>query len=45
MEIAEIPTNKFMVGVQYHPELNSTIFEPNPVILEFIKAIDKYGIE
>jgi len=45
MEIAEIPTNKFMVGVQYHPELNSTIFEPNPVILGFIKAIDKYGIE
>jgi CTP synthase len=44
MEIAEIPKNKFMVGVQYHPELNSTVFNPNPVILAFMKAIDKYGV-
>jgi len=43
MEIAEIPKNHFMVGVQYHPELNSTIFNPNPIICEFIKAVSKFG--
>jgi CTP synthase len=42
MEIAEIPKNDFMVGVQFHPELNSTIFNPNPIIVEFIKAVNKY---
>ena len=39
MEIAEIPSNTFCVGVQYHPELNSTVFTPNPIILAFIKSI------
>jgi CTP synthase len=43
MEIAEIPKNNFMVGVQYHPELNSTIFKPNLIITEFIKAVNKYA--
>ena len=37
-DIAEVPTNNFHIGVQFHPELNSYIFKPNPVILSFIKS-------
>jgi CTP synthase len=40
MEIAEITDKKFYLGVQYHPELNSTIFTPNPSILAFVSAIN-----
>ena len=39
MEIAEVPNNKFFIGVQFHPELNSRLNKPNPVILEFIKSL------
>lgn len=42
MEIAEIPKLDFFVGVQYHPEFNSSIFKPNEMILAFIKTCDKY---
>ena len=40
MEIAEVPENNFFIGVQYHPELSSTVFHPNPVILAFVKEIN-----
>jgi len=45
MEIAEITDLNFFVGVQYHPEFNTSIFEPNKVILAFIeKAYEhQYG--
>jgi CTP synthase len=42
MEISEIKDLDFYVGVQYHPEFNSSVFEPNPIILEFIKHAYKY---
>jgi CTP synthase len=45
MEISEIKDLDFFVGVQYHPEFNSSIFEPNPVILEFIKHAYAYEFE
>lgn len=38
MEIAEIPTLRFFMGVQYHPEYESTMFKPNPVISAFVDA-------
>jgi CTP synthase len=41
MEIAEVPENTFFIGVQYHPELSSTVFNPNPIILAFVKEINK----
>lgn len=40
MEIAEVPINKFFIGVQFHPELNSKIYNPNPIILSFIKSFN-----
>ena len=38
VEVVEIPTLKWFVGVQYHPEYNSTVVKPNPLFLKFVKA-------
>ena len=38
VEIIEIPKKKWFVGVQYHPEFNSTVVNPNPLFLSFIEA-------
>lgn len=42
MEIAEITDMNFFVGVQYHPEFNTSIFKPNEVILYFVKKAREY---
>ncbi|MCX8029595.1 MAG: CTP synthase [Brevinematales bacterium] len=39
VEIIENTSNRFMVGVQFHPEFQSSIFSPNPIFNSFIKAI------
>jgi CTP synthase len=39
IEIIEIPTHKFFIGVQYHPEYKSTVANPHPVFIEFVKAM------
>ena len=38
VEIVEIPSHKWYVGVQYHPEYGSTVLNPNPLFLAFVKA-------
>jgi CTP synthase len=38
VEAVEIPALKWFVGVQYHPEYNSTVLNPNPLFVSFIKA-------
>ncbi len=38
VEIIEIPNKKWFVGTQYHPEYNSTVLNPHPLFLDFIKA-------
>lgn len=38
VEVVEIPNLKWFVGVQYHPEYNSTVVNPNPLFISFIKA-------
>lgn len=37
-EIVEIPTHKWFVGVQFHPEYKSTVIHPHPLFIAFIKA-------
>lgn len=37
-EIVEIPSHKWFVGVQFHPELKSTVANPHPLFVKFIKA-------
>ncbi len=38
VEVVEIPSLRWYVGVQYHPEYNSTVLNPNPLFVDFIKA-------
>ena len=38
VEIIEIPTHPWFVGVQYHPEYKSTVANPHPLFKAFIKA-------
>ena len=38
VEIVEIPSHPFFIGVQYHPELKSTVENPHPIFVHFIKA-------
>ena len=42
VEIVEIPTHPFFIGVQYHPELKSTVENPHPVFVHFVKAALDY---
>ena len=41
VEIVEIPNHPWFVGVQYHPEYKSTVANPHPVFISFVKAILK----
>jgi len=38
VEIIEIPKHKWFVGVQFHPEYRSTVLNPHPIFIAFIKA-------
>jgi CTP synthase len=38
VEIVEIPSNNWFVGVQYHPEYKSTVANPHPLFVAFVKA-------
>lgn len=43
VEIVEIPTHPFFIGVQYHPELKSSVENPAPLFVGFIGAAKKYN--
>jgi CTP synthase len=43
VEIIELPSHPFFIGVQYHPELKSTVENPQPVFVNFIKAAKAYA--
>lgn len=38
VEIVELPTHPWFVGVQYHPEYKSTVDNPHPLFVHFVKA-------
>jgi len=38
VEIVEIPAHTWFVGVQYHPEYKSTVANPHPLFVGFVKA-------
>jgi CTP synthase len=43
VEIIELTGHPFFIGVQYHPELKSTVENPQPVFVHFIKAAKAYS--
>ena len=42
VEIVEIPSHPFFIGVQFHPELKSTPEHPQPIFVAFVKAAMEY---
>ncbi len=38
VEIMELKDHKWFVGVQFHPELKSTVENPHPLFVDFVKA-------
>ncbi len=43
VEIVEIPDHPWFVGVQYHPEYKSTVSNPHPLFVAFVKAALQYA--
>jgi CTP synthase len=42
VEIIELPSNDWFIGVQFHPEYKSTVESPHPLFVSFVKACLKY---
>ena len=42
VEVVEIPSKRWFVGTQYHPEYSSTVLNPNPLFLAFVRAAIQY---
>ena len=42
VEIIEIPEHPWFIGVQYHPEYKSTVANPHPLFVGFVKAALKH---
>ena len=38
VEIVELKNHPFFIGVQYHPELKSTVENPHPLFVNFVQA-------
>ena len=43
VEIVELEGHPWYVGVQYHPEYKSTVANPHPLFVAFIKAAVTYS--
>jgi len=39
VEIIELPTHPFFIGVQYHPEYKSTVAKAHPIFVNFVATI------
>lgn len=42
VEIVELKDHPWFVGVQYHPELKSTVLNPHPLFVKFVEAAMNY---
>jgi CTP synthase len=42
VEIVELKNHPFFVGVQFHPELKSTVENPHPLFVAFVRAAISY---
>ncbi len=43
VEIVELPGHPFFIGVQFHPELKSTVEHPHPIFVHFVGAALKHA--
>ena len=42
VEVVEVPSLRWYVGTQYHPEYSSTVESPSPLFLDFVAAAVAY---
>ena len=42
VEIVELKNHPYFIGIQYHPELKSTVESPHPLFVSFVKAASEY---
>lgn len=45
VEMVELPSHPFYIGVQFHPELKSTVMNPHPIFVNFVSAALAYSLE
>jgi len=45
VEIVELSNHPWYVGVQFHPELKSTVAQPHPLFVSFVKAALTYSLQ
>ena len=45
VEIVELDNHPWFVGVQFHPELKSTVEKPHPLFVSFIEACAKHKLK
>ena len=43
VEIVEIPSLRWYIGTQFHPEYSSTVLRPHPLFMSFIQACIEHG--
>lgn len=43
VEVIELPDHPYFIGVQFHPELKSTVENPHPLFVHFIAAARKHA--
>jgi len=43
VEIIELKNHPFFIGVQYHPELKSTVENPHPLFVHFVRASKEHA--
>ncbi len=39
VEVVEVPSHRWYIGVQYHPEYSSTVLRPHPLFYDFVSAL------
>ena len=39
VEIVEVPTHRWYIGTQFHPEYSSTVLHPHPLFMDFIRSM------
>lgn len=45
VEMVEMPSHPFYIGVQFHPELKSTVMNPHPIFVNFVAAALAYSLQ
>lgn len=38
VEVVEVPSRRWYIGTQFHPEYSSTVLKPHPLFLDFVKT-------